>query len=254
PQEETTGGGALMVAQGCMKNPDVSCIIGQHVTPLYPAGTFYCKTGYVSGSSTDVRLTVRGKACHGAYPERGTDAIVIAAQVISALQSWSSRNRSPFEPAVFTLGTIEGGTANNIVCGEVRMAGTLRTLSNEIRKEAKERLAAIAEGVAAGMGGEAEMRFIPSYGPVYNNDRYYALVEQRALGLLGPERMVRRAAPSLGVESFCFFVQETPGVYYDIGSGVSTGLHTSTFLVDEAMLLPALALQCEAVLAVLEAD
>lgn len=251
PAEETFGGGRLMVEQGCMDNPKVDCVFGQHMNPRYPAGTFFARPGFVSGSSDEVRIRVLGKACHGAYPEAGVDAIVIAAQVISALQTLVSRSISPFDPAVLTLGTIQGGTANNIVCGEVNMVGTLRSLSAETRSKLKEGIIRTAEGVAGGMGGAAEVRITPGYGAVYNDDGYYARMEAIAEDMLGKEKIVRREAPSLGVESFCYFLQGTPGVYYDLGSGVGTALHTSTFCVDEACLLPGVALQCACTLELL---
>ncbi len=251
PAEETFGGGRLMVDQGCMDNPKVDCVFGQHMNPRYTAGTFFARPGFVSGSSDEVRIRVLGKACHGAYPEAGVDAIVIAAQVISALQALVSRSISPFDPAVLTLGTIQGGTANNIVCGEVSMVGTLRSLSAETRSRLKDGIIRTAEGVAGAMGGAAEVRITPGYGAVYNDDGYYARMEAIAEDMLGKEKIVRREAPSLGVESFCYFLQGTPGVYYDLGSGVGTALHTSTFCVDEACLLPGVALQCACTLELL---
>ena len=252
PAEETIGGGELMVAQGCMRDPVVDCVIGQHVNPRYPVGTFFCKTGFVSGSSDEVLITVRGKSCHGAYPESGTDAVLIAAQVVSALQSLVSRNISPFDPAVLTIGVIRGGTANNIVCGEVFMDGTLRTLSDKTRAMFRERIPRVAQGVAEAMGGTAEVELRPSYGAVYNHDGYYAKVEACAREVLGDDHIVIREAPSLGVESFCYFLKETPGVYYDIGTGVSTALHTPTFLVDEAVFVPAIGMQIASSLSLLE--
>lgn len=254
PQEETMGGGKWMVAQGCMENPAVDCVIGQHVNPRYAAGTFFAKPGYVSGASDDLYLTVRGQSCHGAYPESGVDAILIAAHIITALQSLVSRTISPFDPAVLTMGTIEGGQANNIVCGEVRLRGTLRTLSDKTRHDLQQRMRQVAEGIARGMGGEAVWDIRPSYGAVYNDDAAYARIERCASALLGEDRVVRREAPSLGVESFCYFLDHTPGVYYDIGSGIGTALHTPTFHVDEDVLLPGVALQCEAVLELLKKE
>ena len=249
PQEETVGGGKFMAAQGCMEGVD--CVFGQHVNPRYPAGTWFCKPGYVSGSSDEIHLVIRGKSCHGAYPESGVDAIVIAASVITALQTMVSRVLSPFDPCALTLGKIEGGQARNIVCGEVQIEGTLRTLTDATRGTLKEKIRTLAESIAMGMGGTAEVTFTPGYGAVRNDDHYYRLLESVARDILGDARMVERAQPSLGVESFCYFVEHTPGVYYDIGSGISTALHTPTFCVDEDVLLPGLALQCAGMLAIL---
>ena len=250
PAEETFGGARLMAEQGCMEGVDV--VIGQHMNPRYEAGTFFARPGYVSGSANRLELTITGQSCHGAYPESGTDAIVIAAQVISALQSLVSRTISPFDPAALTLGTVAGGTASNIICGEVRLTGTLRTLSPETCEKLKARIVSVAQGVARGMGGDARVVIEQGYGAVYNDERYYEIIEGLARELVGEEKIVRREAASLGVESFCYFSERAPGVYYDIGSGIGTALHTPTFLVDEACLLPGVALQGASVMALLE--
>ncbi len=252
PAEETFGGGQWMVKQGCMDNPAVDCVIGQHVNPRYEAGVFYARPGYVSGASDELVLTVRGKSCHGAYPESGVDAIVIASQIVCAMQTMVSRVLSPFDPAAVTFGTIAGGTANNIVCGEVRLVGTMRTLSDATRSMLTEKMKALCGGIARGMGGDAELQVHPGYGAVYNHDRYYGVVEREAERIVGSERVIRRDNASLGVESFCYFLDHTPGVYYDIGSGIGTALHTPTFMIDEKVLLPGVAMQCAAVLALMK--
>ena len=254
PAEESFGGSRLMVEQGCLDNPKVDCVIGQHVNPRYEAGTFFAKPAYVSGSSDELRLKITGKSCHGAYPEAGVDAIVIAGQVVSALQTLVSRTISPFENAVISIGTIQGGTANNIVCSEVNMVGTMRTLSVETRAALKERIATVVKGVAQAMGGDGEVTINPGYGAVYNDDGYYAKIEQIAKKMLGGDKIIRREAPSLGVESFCYFLKDTPGVYYDLGSGIGTALHTATFMVDEDCLLPGVAMQCASVLELLKEE
>ena len=251
-EEETRGGAKLMADQGCLENPRVDWVIGQHMNPRYAAGVFFAKPGFVSGASDEVEITVRGKSCHGAYPESGVDAIVIAAQVVTALQTMVSRTISPLDSAVLTLGTVQGGKACNIICGEVRMTGTLRTLSDKTRGMLKERIAQLASGVAQGMGGDAEVVITPGYGAVYNDDALYARMEPLAVELLGEDKIVRREMPSLGVESFGYFQKDTPGVYYDLGSGVGTALHTSTFRVDEDCLLPGVAMQCATVLELLK--
>ena len=251
-EEETVGGGQRMIAQGCMRDPAVDVVLGQHMNPQYPTGAFYACPGYVSGASDDLLLTVRGSACHGAYPQKGTDAIVITAQIISALQTLVSRTISPFDPVAVTFGMIEGGTAANIVCGEVNVHGTLRTVNEQTRALLRERLAQIPAGIAAAMGGSAEMTIHSSYGAVYNDPARYALVAAEAERILGADRMVLQPAPSLGVESFSFFLKETPGVYYDLGCGVGTGLHTPTFRVDEDVIPLGIELQIAAAARLLE--
>ena len=254
PAEETYGGGQLMVKQGCMNDPKVDCVIGQHMNPAYAPGVMFAKAGFVSGSSDEIKIYVRGKNAHGAYPEAGVDAIVMAAQIVTALQTLVSRTISPFDPAVVTIGEIHGGKANNVICEQVFLHGTLRTLSPETRQKLKDGIVRTAKGVAQAMGGDAEVEILPGYGAVYNDDRYYAVVQAAAGEIIGKEKIVTRAAPSLGVESFCYFVENTPGVYYDIGCGIGTALHTDTFTVDETCLLPGVALQCQSVLELLKEE
>lgn len=254
PAEETFGGGQLMTAQGCMENPTVDCVIGQHMNPRYAPGAMFAKAGFVSGSSDELCIHIHGKNAHGAYPEAGVDAIVIAANVVNALQTLVSRTLSPFDPAVVTIGEIHGGTANNIICGEVFLHGTMRTLSPETRAKLKDEIVRTCQGIAQGMGGSCDVAINPGYGAVYNDDGYYARIEKAAREIIGQELIVTREAPSLGVESFCYFVEKTPGVYYDLGCGVGTALHTDTFKVDEDCLLPGVALQCAAVLELLKEE
>lgn len=234
PAEETEGGGKRMVAAGCLENPKVKAVLGLHMTPDYPAGTVYTRSGCVSGASDDLRLEFTGKGCHGAYPERGVDAIVIAAQAISALQTLVSRNTSPVDSAVLSLGKIAGGTASNVICGHVTVEGTLRTLRPETRETLKKRIRETAEGIAKALGGECRVQIRDSYGSVYNDPKLHrAAVELMSRMNV---QLVCRPVASLGVESFSFFIQNTPGYYYDLGCGPSTALHTDTFTVDEACL------------------
>ncbi|MBR4458621.1 MAG: amidohydrolase [Clostridia bacterium] len=253
-EEETVGGGQRMVAQGCMQNPRVDCVIGQHMNPAYPVGTFYSRSGAVSGCSDELTLTVRGTSCHGAYPQRGVDAIVVTAGIVTALQTLVSRSVSAFDPVVLTFGTIRGGTAQNIICGEVTLDGTLRTITPESRRLMHEKARQMVSGIAEAMGASAELVITPSYSAVVNDAICYEKVEACAREIFGDAGIVIQQAPSLGVESFCYFLKETPGVYWDLGSGVGTGLHTPTFNADESVLLPGVAMQCASTLSLLDEE
>lgn len=250
PQEETVGGAKYMRDAGCMDHVD--CIIGQHVNPSYPAGTFFCRPGYVSGASDEVEISVHGKSCHGAYPDRGIDSILIASHIVTAIQSVISRHISPFDAAVLTLGTIHGGKAKNIVCDQVNLGGTLRTLSEATRADLHEQILQICNSTAAAFGGTADVKIVPGYGAVYNSDRYYPVIEKVAAQVFGEEHMVMRQNPSLGVESMFYFMEHTDGVYYDIGSGVSTALHTPTLMIDEECIRSGLCMQLSCILTLLE--
>ena len=238
PAEESLGGAEPMVQAGAMENPHVDRVYGLHVMPTLPVGKIETRMGTLNASTDTVKITVRGKAGHGAYPDLGTDAIVCAAQVITALQTVVSRNVSPLQSAVLTIGVIEGGTAQNIICDEVRMRGTLRTANADLRTMIKERIAAIAKNVALGMGCEADVAVIPGYAALVNDD-YEAIRVKRVAGrLFGDENVLEKAAPSMGGEDFSFFSDCAPGAFFHVGCVSSEWmpappLHSRDFRIDE---------------------
>lgn len=252
PAEETIGGGKLMVEAGCLDTPKVEAVLALHMSPDYPVGTVYTRAGYVSGASDDISLEFMGKSCHGAYPERGVDGIVLAAQGISALQALVSRNTSPVDSAVLSFGKIAGGTANNVICDKVTVMGTLRTLRPETRVFLKQRIDQTATGVAKALGGDCCVSIHDSYGSVFNDEHLHAvavkIMEQMQV------TVVKRPVASLGVESFSFFIQNVPGYYYDLGCGPSSALHTDTFTVDEDCLPLGAAIQTGMVLELLKEE
>ena len=238
PAEETVGGAEPMVKAGAMENPHVDRVYGIHVMPHLPVGKAETRAGTLNASTDTVKITIRGKAGHGAYPDLGTDAIVCTAQVITALQTVVSRNVSPLQSAVLTIGVIEGGTAQNIICDEVRMRGTLRTANGELRAMMKQRIATIAQNVALGMGCEAEVDIIPGYAALVNNDDEAARVKRVAARLFGAENVVDKLAPSMGGEDFSFFSDCAPGAFFHVGCVSpewmpAPPLHSKDFRIDE---------------------
>lgn len=259
PAEETIGGGERMVQQGCCKNPDVDYTIGLHVQPYMDVGTVEMRYGQLNASCDTVHITVQGKAGHGAYPERGVDAIVAAAGVISGLQTFVSRNISPLNNAVLTIGTIQGGAKSNIVADEVKMTGTLRTLDPETRLFAKDRITAIAQGIAAGYGCTAQVEVEWGYAALINTDAVVDVMKAKAEELLGREHVLMKQFPSLGGEDFSYFIDGSKkgGAFYHLGcgnsaKGVTAALHNQQFDVDEACIPLGIRLQMEFLLELLE--
>lgn len=217
PAEETDGGAEPMVAAGAMENPHVDHVYGLHVMPHLPVGKVETRSGTLNASTDSVRIVIHGKAGHGAYPEQGIDAIVCAAQVITALQTLVSRNVSPLQSAVLTIGTIEGGKAQNILCDEVVMGGTLRTANSELRTMMTKRIAEIASCVAEGMGCRAEVDVASGYAALVNDAAEAARIKRVAGALFGAENVVDKPAPSMGGEDFSFFSDCAPGAFFHIG-------------------------------------
>ena len=242
PAEETDGGAEPMVKAGAMENPHVDRVYGLHAMPNLPLGTIETRAGTLNASTDTVKITVHGKAGHGAYPERSVDAIVGAAQVICALQTLVSRNLSPLSSAVLTLGVIEGGTAQNIICDKVSIRGTLRTANSEIRAMMKQRIEEVTHGVAQAMGCTADVEVISGYAALVNNAQEAGRVRRVAARLFGSENSVEKPEPSMGGEDFSFFSDEAPGAFFHVGcvrkeEMPAPPLHSKDFALDEQCLL-----------------
>ncbi len=182
-------------------------------------------------------MTVRGAGGHGAFPHQTADAIAMAAQIVTALQTVVSREVDPVEPAVLTVGEIRAGSAFNIIPETARLGGTVRTLDEDLRRRMPERIEQLARGVAQGMRGDAAIDYDFSY-PVTINDEGAA---RHALGvireLFGEENTLELPNPSMGGEDFAFFLERMPGAFIWLGVGEEvSGLHTPTFAFDEEIL------------------
>jgi hippurate hydrolase len=235
PAEEGGGGGKVMVEEGVAD--DVASIFALHLWPGLPFGKAATKAGPIMAAADAFEMTVRGAGGHGAMPHLAADAITMAAQIVTALQTVVSREVDPVEPAVLTVGEIGAGTAFNIIPETARLGGTVRTLNEDLRRKMPERIAHLARSVAQGMRGDAEIDYEFSY-PVTMNDEGVA---RRALGvigdLFGEENALELPNPSMGAEDFAFFLQKIPGAFIWLGVGEDvSGLHTPTFAFDEEIL------------------
>lgn len=246
PAEETEGGAEYMIAEGCLENPRASAVLGFHVDPTMPVGYAAFCQGTMNAAATDFTLRVQGKGCHGAHPEQGVDAVVAAAQVVTALQSVVSRNLAPTESGVVTIGTIHGGTKENIIASQVTMTGTIRALTPQIQARLKNAVRLVAENTAAAFGAKAEITMEDLCPALINDDsltdRMYAL----ARGLLGKEQTVMMRQPSLGADDFAFFSDKVAGCYFNVGAfteGVpGQALHSPTFIPHEGAMETAILL------------
>lgn len=256
PAEEAIGGAKRMIDEGCLENPKVDHAIGLHVMPNVPVGMVELKFGQMNANSGSVNIKINGKSGHAAYPDKSIDAIVIAGQVITSLQTLVSRNVSPLTSVVLTFGKISGGTKANIITDQVTLNGTLRALSTPLRTEAKERIKAIAEGVATGMGGSADVVFKDGYIALINDDDVLKKIDETAKRLLGEDKIMYKEFPSMGGEDFSYFTDTIPSAFYHLGGGnVEKGmvepLHNKDFRVDEECLRIGVLMQVESVLELL---
>jgi len=250
PAEETTGGSHLMIKAGVLENPSVDAVVGLHVEEFLDVGTVGLKRGVAYAASNPFTIKIIGKGGHGASPHMTIDPIVIASSVINTLQTIVSREIPPTDPAVITIGTIHGGTAQNIIPEDVTIAGIIRTMKSEHREYIKERLVQVVEGIVHSMRGTCEIKIEESYPCLYNNDKLADLFEEKASELLSEINVEKLDQPTMGVESFAYFSMERPSLFYFLGSrnkekGIINPAHGSLFDVDESCIAIGVAMQCK---------
>jgi len=225
--------------------------------PYLPAGTVEVKKGALNGSSATLRITVRGKGAHGAYPELGIDAVLIAANVVTALNTLVSRYVSPLEQAVITIGKIAGGQRSNIIADEVKMTATMRTTSDAVRDALIGRARAVVEGIPASYGGSGSLEATYGYKALINHDATVDAVVEAAGEILGGDAVHWKEKPSMGVEDFSYFLKERPGAFYHIGCGnaargIDAPLHNGRFDIDEDCLVTGVAMESGVALRLME--
>ncbi len=218
PSEETIGGAKQMIDAGCLEDPHVENVIALHVDPMTDLGKLKFTRGCMNAATTEMELTVRGIACHGAHPNTGIDALPPACSIVAALQTIVSRNLAPTTPAVVTVGTFQSGTAKNVISGEAKLGGTIRALDLDVMAYLKERVQKIAVDTAEAYGASCEVFFEDSYPPLQNSDELSALLLPAMEEVFGTENILRNEIPSLGADDFSYFTQTCRGLYFDLGT------------------------------------
>lgn len=248
PAEETVGGAKPMIAAGVLENPKVDMIFGLHVTPEIEAGSIGVRYGQMNASSDSIKIEIKGKSSHGAYPHEGVDAIVISGYIITALQTIVSRNTDPREAAVITLGTIHGGELPNIISDSVELWGSVRTLDKNVREKTLDRIHRILQNTSHSMGGGCSLKVEEGYPSLINHKIGVDIVKQNGLELLGKDKVIEIEKPSLGVEDFAYFLQKVNGAFFRLGSGnkeknTNHPGHNNNFDIDEDCLVTGVKMQ-----------
>ena len=241
--EERFGGAKYLIKDGCLENPQVDYMFGLHVQANLEKGKIECKDKTLNASSNSLKINIKGKRAHGAYPENGIDALVCAAQVITTLQSIISRNLSPSNMAVLTLGKIYGGEAQNVICEDVDIMGTIRSLNEESKQLIIDRIISIVENTAKAYGCKGSV-YIEDKGylPVINDKELVDIIKFNAQKLLGEDAYKEKEYPSMGAEDFSFYTKNCKGVFFHLGcgnkeKGITSLIHTDTFDIDEDCLV-----------------
>jgi amidohydrolase len=238
PQGEE-GGAALMVKEGALDNPKVDAVFGLHVTSRYPVGQIAYRPGAELAAVDSFRIKVHGKQTHGAYPWLGVDPIVVASQIVLALQTIPSRQLDvSLAPAIVTVGAIHGGVRNNIIPDEVDMIGTIRSLDEKMRTQIHDRIKRTAHDIATSGGATADVTIETGYPVTYNDP---ALTEKMVPTLRKVTNDVIVVNPTLGAEDFSFYQQKVPGLFFWLGTRPkdktaeqAASNHSPLFYVDES--------------------
>ena len=239
PAEENGKGGKSMIAQGAMDGVD-GCF-AMHVWADTPAGKVSCPEGPRMGGAGHFTIHVHGKGGHGAAPHQCVDSLITTAAIATALQTVVSRNVSPMEPAVLTIGRMEAGTQWNIVPEEGVLEGTIRCFSDEIFENMPKWIERVAKETAESYGASAEMEYEAIVPPVHNDGQMAALVRDAVTKVMGPDAN-GHADASLVAEDFTLFARKAPGALALLGianeaCGAVWPQHSPKYCVDESMLI-----------------
>ena len=237
PAEETAQGAAWMKADGAMDG--VEALFGVHVFPSIPVGSIGVRCGSLTAAAGELEVEVLGEGGHGARPHQSTDAIWIAARVVSGLQEAISRRLDALHPVVVSFGRIEGGKAFNVIADHVRLLGTVRCLDTEVHAQLPGWIEDTVQALCQGHGGEARVRYRVISPPVHNDRELTELVASVAGELLGPGQVQWLDQPSLGAEDFAQLLEDTRGTMFRLGVAGPSGcspLHSNSFDPDEGCL------------------
>lgn len=236
PAEEGGGGGKVMLDDGLVEKFDIAEFYGMHNWPGMPVGHFGIRHGGIMAATDRFYITITGQGGHAARPQQTIDPIVVAAQMVTALQTIVSRNVDPLEAAVLSVTMIEAGEADNVISQTAKITGTVRTLDGDVQDFIERRLNEIVPQFALSFGASAVIRYARGYPVTVNSPAEADFAADVAAEISGEERVDRNTAPSMGGEDFSFMLNERPGAYIFLGNGASSELHTDTYdFNDEAI-------------------
>ena len=223
PAEEgpNLGGARIMLADLQEKGlaEKVSSIYGLHLMNDYPTGTVASKPGAMAASTDEFTIRITGRGGHAGQPDKSIDALSIGAKVVSAMESFMSRRINPFDPAVFSVGIFQSGSAINIIAEIAKIAGTLRCQNEETREYILHNMHQIAEGICSAYGASCHIDVLHGLPPLINDERTEKRAMEIAEAAVGGEKLVEIKNPMMGAEDFAYFAKSIPAAFLWIGSG-----------------------------------
>ncbi len=225
PAEEGGGGGNVMVKEGMMERFGIEKVFGMHNMPGLPVGQFALRPGPIMAATAEFTITVKGRGGHAAMPHGTIDPIVIASQIVGALQTITSRSADPVEALVVSVTKFHAGDAYNVIPETAEIAGTVRTLKKEMAQLARERMQAICDGIAAAHGASIKVDYDTNYPVTFNHAEETVFAGDIAAVVAGDARVHRAMPPVMGGEDFSYMLEARPGAFIFIGNGDTAGLH-----------------------------
>jgi hippurate hydrolase len=229
PAEEGGAGGKAMVDDGMMERFDIAQVFGMHNMPGIPKGSFATRPGGIMAASDKFDIVIEGKGGHAARPHHAVDPVAIAAQLIVTLQTLVSRNVDPMRSAVLSVTMFHAGDAFNIIPQRVELAGTVRTLDEDVRALMETRLKEVTIGLVSTLGGRAMVNYQRGYPVTVNAAEPVEYAASAAGSVAGEERVDVNTDPSMAGEDFSYMLQARPGAFVFLGTGDGPELHSDTY-------------------------
>ncbi len=218
PAEEGGGGARVMIEDGLFEQFPMQAVYGMHNWPGMPVGTFAVSPGPVMASTSEFKITLRGKGGHAALPHTGIDPVPIACGMVQTFQTIISRNKKPVDAGVISVTMIHAGEATNVVPDSVELQGTVRTFTVEVLDLIEKRMRQIAEHTCAAHDATCEFEFVRNYPPTINSPAEAEFARKVMAGIVGEERVLPQE-PTMGAEDFAYMLQAKPGAYCFIANG-----------------------------------
>ena len=239
PGEEGFGGGEIMINEGLLNDFNIDEVYALHNWPELPLGHFGVSTGPMMAAVDEFDIIVKGKGGHAAIPDLGVDPVIIAAQIINAVQTIISRVTSPIDKALISITKVHAGSAYNVIDDEVFLGGTVRTFKEKTRILIQNKLNDTAKGIAQANGGDVEFIYKPGYPPTINTKDESIFASEVAKNLVGDKNVITDVEPSMGGEDFSYFLNKKPGSYLYIGQkdeNHKAHLHTTKYDFNDNLL------------------
>tara|TARA_B100000579_G_scaffold432197_1_gene448602 strand:- start:284 stop:1462 length:1179 start_codon:yes stop_codon:yes gene_type:complete len=241
PGEEGFGGGKIMIDDGLFRDFKIDEVYALHNWPELPLGHFGVNSGPMMAAVDEFDIIIKGKGGHAAIPQLAIDPVIIASQIVLALQTIISRSTNPVDKAVVSITKIHGGTAYNVIDDNVKLSGTIRTFKEKTRSFIAKKIEDISKGIALSNGGTAVIEFdlVNKYPPTINSKKESEFASEVAKKLVGNEKVITDINPSMGGEDFSYLLNEKPGSYLYIGQADknhNANLHTSNYDFNDNLL------------------